>query len=161
MPVSTSTVRGSRAPDQAPGRAHRPGPDHPGPYPYPDQKPYPTNFHTLHITRSLLMATPATTPGTTGTETTGAASAAIAASAGAEAIRTWLTERVAYFLDVRPQDIAADDLLVEIGLDSVYALTLCGDVEDEFGILVEATLAWDHPTIDALTAHIHSELAAR
>ncbi|MEU2751832.1 acyl carrier protein [Streptomyces collinus] len=106
------------------------------------------------------MATPATTPGTTGTETTGAASAG-AASAGAEAIRTWLTERVAYFLDVRPQDIAADDLLVEIGLDSVYALTLCGDVEDEFGILVEATLAWDHPTIDALTAHIHSELAAR
>ncbi|MFD5234698.1 acyl carrier protein [Streptomyces qaidamensis] len=101
------------------------------------------------------MATPATTPGTTGTETTGAA------SAGAETIRTWLTERVAYFLDVRPQDIAADDLLVEIGLDSVYALTLCGDVEEEFGILVEATLAWDHPTIDALTAHIHSELAAR
>ncbi|MFB9539894.1 MULTISPECIES: acyl carrier protein [Streptomyces] len=106
------------------------------------------------------MATPATTPGTTGTETTGA-EATGAASAGVETIRTWLTERVAYFLDVRPQDIAADDLLVEIGLDSVYALTLCGDVEDEFGILVEATLAWDHPTIDALTAHIHSELAAR
>ncbi|MCT9140888.1 acyl carrier protein [Streptomyces violarus] len=111
------------------------------------------------------MATPATTPGTTGTEPTGAetagAASAGAASAGVETIRTWLTERVAYFLDVRPQDIAADDLLVEIGLDSVYALTLCGDVEDEFGILVEATLAWDHPTIDALTAHIHSELAAR
>jgi acyl carrier protein len=106
------------------------------------------------------MATPATTPGTTGTDTTGA-TAAGASSAGVEAIRTWLTERVAYFLDVRPQDIAADDLLVEIGLDSVYALTLCGDVEEEFGILVEATLAWDHPTIDALTAHIHSELAAR
>ncbi|GGT80273.1 hypothetical protein GCM10010244_00060 [Streptomyces coeruleorubidus] len=145
MPVLTSTVPGSRPPDPASGRAHRPGPAHPGPYPYPDQKPYPTNFHTLHITRSLLMATPAATPETTGAET----------------IRTWLTERVAYFLDVRPQDIAADDLLVEIGLDSVYALTLCGDVEDEFGILVEATLAWDHPTIDALTAHIHSELAAR
>jgi acyl carrier protein len=111
------------------------------------------------------MATPATTPGTTGTDTTGAetagASPAGATSTGVEAIRTWLTERVAYFLDVRPQDIAADDLLVEIGLDSVYALTLCGDVEEEFGILVEATLAWDHPTIDALTAHIHSELAAR
>ncbi|GAA2944671.1 hypothetical protein GCM10011428_74440 [Streptomyces violaceus] len=160
MPVSTSTVRGSRAPDRAPGGPHGPGPSHPGPYPYPDQKPYPTDFHTLHITRSLLMATPATTPGTTGTETTGA-EATGAASAGVETIRTWLTERVAYFLDVRPQDIAADDLLVEIGLDSVYALTLCGDVEDEFGILVEATLAWDHPTIDALTAHIHSELAAR
>ncbi|WP_326678074.1 acyl carrier protein [Streptomyces sp. NBC_01237] len=78
-----------------------------------------------------------------------------------ETIRTWLTERVAYFLDIAPQEIAPDDLLVEIGLDSVYALTLCGDVEDEYGILVEATLAWDHPTIDALTAHIHSELGAR
>ncbi|MEV3856893.1 acyl carrier protein [Streptomyces sp. NPDC050095] len=83
------------------------------------------------------------------------------ATATVETIRTWLTDRVAYFLDVKPGDIAHDDLLVEIGLDSVYALTLCGDVEDEFGILVEATLAWDHPTIDALTAHIHSELAAR
>ncbi|GHH11452.1 acyl carrier protein [Streptomyces rubradiris] len=101
------------------------------------------------------MATPATTPENTTSENGGAGTADV------ETIRTWLTERVAYFLDARPQDIAADDLLVEIGLDSVYALTLCGDVEDEFGILVEATLAWDHPTIDALTAHIHSELAAR
>ncbi|MGX1756534.1 acyl carrier protein [Streptomyces lydicus] len=82
-------------------------------------------------------------------------------TATAESIRTWLTERVAYFLDVKPHDIASDDLLVEIGLDSVYALTLCGDVEDEYGILVEATLAWDHPTIDAITAHIQSELAVR
>lgn len=155
MPASTSTVRGSRGADSGAGRTGRRVPALPDPYPYPDQKPYPTNFHTLHITRSLLMATPATTPENTTSDNGGAD------TAGVETIRTWLTERVAYFLDARPQDIAADDLLVEIGLDSVYALTLCGDVEDEFGILVEATLAWDHPTIDALTAHIHSELAAR
>ncbi|MEB3963720.1 acyl carrier protein [Streptomyces kunmingensis] len=97
---------------------------------------------------------------TTPVETTPADTTAVDTTA-VETIRTWLTERVAYFLDTEPAEIAADDLLVEIGLDSVYALTLCGDVEDEFGILVEATLAWDHPTIDALTAHIHSELAAR
>ncbi|MFH9605905.1 acyl carrier protein [Streptomyces sp. NPDC017448] len=76
-----------------------------------------------------------------------------------EEVRAWLTERVAYFLDVTPQDIASDVLLVEIGLDSVYALTLCGDVEERFGIVVEATLAWDHPTVDALTAHIHAQIA--
>ncbi|MGW0563338.1 acyl carrier protein [Streptomyces sp. NPDC003016] len=93
--------------------------------------------------------------------TTAATVEAISTAATAETVRTWLTERVAYFLDITPQEIAPDDLLVEIGLDSVYALTLCGDVEDEYGILVEATLAWDHPTIDALTAHIHSELGAR
>ncbi|MEI7030385.1 MULTISPECIES: acyl carrier protein [Streptomyces] len=76
-----------------------------------------------------------------------------------EEVREWLTERVAYFLDVTPQDIASDALLVEIGLDSVYALTLCGDVEEQFGIVVEATLAWDHPTVDALTTHIHAQIA--
>lgn len=76
-----------------------------------------------------------------------------------EEVRAWLTERVAYFLDVTPQDIASDVLLVEIGLDSVYALTLCGDVEERFGIVVEATLAWDHPTVDALTDHIHAQIA--
>ncbi|MEE1738096.1 acyl carrier protein [Streptomyces sp. BE147] len=95
------------------------------------------------------------------TDVTTGVSDDISAAATVETVRTWLTERVAYFLDIAPQDIARDDLLVEIGLDSVYALTLCGDVEDEYGILVEATLAWDHPTIDALTAHIHSQLGAR
>lgn len=141
MRASTSAVRRWRAPDIT---------AYPNPYPYPDQKPLPTNFHTLHISRSLLMS-----------DLTTDFSAGLSTGSTVETIRTWLTERVAYFLDIAPQEIAPDDLLVEIGLDSVYALTLCGDVEDEYGILVEATLAWDHPTIDALTAHIHSELGAR
>jgi acyl carrier protein len=75
-----------------------------------------------------------------------------------EDVREWLTERIAYFLGTAPQDIAPDAHLVEIGLDSVYALTLCGDVEEQFGIVVEATLAWDHPTVDALTTHIHAQI---
>lgn len=145
MRASTSAVRRWRAPDIT---------AYPNPYPYPDQKPLPTNFHTLHISRSLLMSD-LTTDFSAGLGT------GLSTGSTVETIRTWLTERVAYFLDIAPQEIAPDDLLVEIGLDSVYALTLCGDVEDEYGILVEATLAWDHPTIDALTAHIHSELGAR
>jgi acyl carrier protein len=62
----------------------------------------------------------------------------------------WLRERVAYFVECPVTDIATDVKLVEYGLDSLYALTLCGDIEDTFGISVSATLAWDYPTIDAI-----------
>lgn len=77
----------------------------------------------------------------------------------AQTIREWLVDRVAYYLELTPADIDAGVELAELGLDSVYALTLCGDVEDRFGLVVEPTMAWDHPTIDAITAHLAAELA--
>ncbi|MEV7439349.1 acyl carrier protein [Streptomyces griseoviridis] len=76
-----------------------------------------------------------------------------------QAIRSWLVDRVAYYLERTPADIDAGAELAGLGLDSVYALTLCGDVEDRFGLVVEPTMAWDHPTIDAITAHLATELA--
>ncbi|MFE9564789.1 acyl carrier protein [Streptomyces sp. NPDC006487] len=76
-------------------------------------------------------------------------------------IRDWLVERVAFYLESRPQDVDTATALIELGLDSVYALTLCGDVEDRFGLVVEPTMAWDHPTVDALTAHLAQELSGR
>jgi acyl carrier protein len=69
-------------------------------------------------------------------------------------IATWLTERVAYFLE-RPQaEIDPDVELVELGLDSVYALTLCGDIEERYGLAVEPTLPWDYPTVHALAGQL-------
>jgi acyl carrier protein len=88
------------------------------------------------------------------TETT----AATAAHTAPQAIRAWLVDRVAYYLERNPADVDEGTQLAEMGLDSVYALTLCGDVEDHFGLVVEPTLAWDHPTIDAITAHLAAEL---
>ncbi|MGH1554865.1 acyl carrier protein [Streptomyces sp. L7] len=44
--------------------------------------------------------------------------------------------------------------LAEYGMDSVCALSLCGDIEDDFGITVEPSLAWDHPTVAELAAHL-------
>jgi acyl carrier protein len=76
-----------------------------------------------------------------------------------QSIRNWLVERVAYYLERPAEEIGTADHLVEIGLDSVYALTLCGDVEDRFGLTVAPTMAWDHPTIDAITEFLSAELA--
>ncbi|MEV0219292.1 acyl carrier protein [Streptomyces sp. NPDC050704] len=83
------------------------------------------------------------------------------APASPRAIRCWLVDRVAYYLERPAAEIDEGAQLAELGLDSVYALTLCGDVEDRFGLVVEPTMAWDHPTIDAITAHLAAELAAQ
>ncbi|MFE4976932.1 AMP-binding protein [Kitasatospora sp. NPDC056651] len=73
-------------------------------------------------------------------------------------IRGWLVERVAESLNRSPERIATDAHLVELGLDSLGALSICGEAEDRFGLRLEATIAWDHPTIDALAAFLTAEL---
>ncbi|WP_405974449.1 acyl carrier protein [Streptomyces sp. NBC_00988] len=79
----------------------------------------------------------------------------------AEEIRDWLITRVAFYLECPAKEIRGDARLAEYGLDSLYALTLCGDIEDEFGIAVSPTLAWDHPSVDAITELLHQEIAAQ
>lgn len=78
-----------------------------------------------------------------------------------EAIRSWLVDRVASYLDLPPASVVPDRLLTELGVDSIYGLTLCGDIEDRFGLAVDATLAWDYPTVDAITGYLRAALAAR
>ncbi|MCX5011202.1 acyl carrier protein [Streptomyces sp. NBC_00555] len=79
----------------------------------------------------------------------------------AEDIRDWLADRVAFYLEVSADSIPPDVKFVEMGLDSVYAMTMCGDIEDRFELEVEPTIAWDHPTVAALTAHLHDLLGRR
>jgi acyl carrier protein len=66
-------------------------------------------------------------------------------------LQAWLTARVATYVQRAPEQIQPDVPLTEYGLDSVYALTLSGDIEDHLGISVDPTVMWDHPTINALT----------
>ncbi|MEV7116675.1 acyl carrier protein [Streptomyces anulatus] len=70
-------------------------------------------------------------------------------------IREWLRNCVAAYVRLPVEDINVDLPLSEYGLDSVYVLSLCADIEDRYGIEVEPTLLWDHPAIgplaDALT----------
>ncbi|MGA4848560.1 acyl carrier protein [Streptomyces sp. G5(2025)] len=73
-------------------------------------------------------------------------------------LQKWLIQRVGEYLEMSPDDLDPDSPLAELGLDSVYALALCGDVEDAFGITVEPTLAWDHPTVTALAGGILDDL---
>jgi acyl carrier protein len=76
-------------------------------------------------------------------------------------IAQWLTSRVASYLDTEPSEVDPDLPLAEYGLDSVYALSLCGEIEDELNITAEPTLAWDYPTVSAMADYLYGELADR
>lgn len=70
------------------------------------------------------------------------------------ALEAWLTQRVTGFGVVEDEQVTTTTPLADLGLDSVYALTLCGDIEDTFDLDVEPTIAWDHPTIEKLAAEL-------
>jgi acyl carrier protein len=75
-------------------------------------------------------------------------------------IQDWLIERVAAYVERPAADIDPAVHLAEYGMDSVYALGLCGDIEAMYDIEVDPTLAWDHPTISAITDHLAERLTA-
>ncbi|WP_433547534.1 acyltransferase domain-containing protein [Streptomyces sp. CA-294286] len=65
----------------------------------------------------------------------------------ADAHHEWLSERLAHYLG-RP--VPGDAPFADYGLDSVAALSLYGDIEEEFGPLIEPGEVWTYPTLDAL-----------
>ncbi|MFD4422599.1 acyl carrier protein [Agromyces sp. NPDC058484] len=78
----------------------------------------------------------------------------------AASIESWLVGRVVAYGKVDAGSFTPETPLAELGLDSVYALTLCGDIEDEYGLDVDPTIVWDHPTIGQLAGGISERLAA-
>ncbi|EWC64596.1 Acyl carrier protein [Actinokineospora spheciospongiae] len=90
----------------------------------------------------------------TSTDTTTSTSTTVPAD-----IAQWLAGRVASYLDTDAATIDLDLPLAEYGLDSVYALSLCGDIEDTLGLVVEPTLAWDYPTVNAMAEFLQAEIA--
>lgn len=70
-------------------------------------------------------------------------------------IRDWIRQNLA--LD---GEIARDDTFVALGLDSVHAMMLVGDLEEKLGRRLPPTLAWDHPTLGAMAEHLAADLDA-
>ena len=77
-----------------------------------------------------------------------------------EGLTAWLVERVAIYLQREPEEIDPGEPLAAYGLDSVAALSLCGDVEEDFDLILDPTASWDYPTATAFAEHIARELGA-
>lgn len=78
----------------------------------------------------------------------------------AELLRQWLIERAARHLSPAPQQIRVDVPLAEYGLDSVSATGLAGEIEERWGLVVEPSLLWDHPTVAELADAVSRELSS-
>ncbi|MGW1224581.1 acyl carrier protein [Streptomyces sp. NPDC001478] len=79
-------------------------------------------------------------------------------TAKADGVYEWLSDRLSLYLRRAPESIDPTVPLAEYGMDSVAALSLCGDLEEEFGLEVEPTLLWDFPTVSALVRHLTAVL---
>ncbi|MEU6582449.1 acyl carrier protein [Nocardia sp. NPDC046763] len=81
------------------------------------------------------------------------------AAGEAASIIEWLVERVAGYLDQPEYSVDIRLPLAELGLDSVSAVSLCGEVEDEWDLELDATVVFDYPTIAELAGFIANEAA--
>lgn len=69
-------------------------------------------------------------------------------------IERWLVRASARSLRVEERDIDPHRPFPELGMDSIAAVELSGDLELWLGRKVAPTVIWDYPTIALLAAHL-------
>ncbi|MFD4353595.1 acyl carrier protein [Nocardia sp. NPDC058519] len=74
-------------------------------------------------------------------------------------IQDWLIERVADYTERAPHQVDPTIPLAELGMDSVSAVALCGEIEDRWMLDIDPTLVFEYPTIAAISAHLTAETA--
>jgi acyl carrier protein len=79
----------------------------------------------------------------------------------AAALRAWLIEQVAEYLECGADQVDPTRSFTEYGLHSMLALSLCADLEEHLGTPLEPTVVWDHPSVDALIAHVLADAGGR
>ncbi|HVQ50603.1 MAG TPA: acyl carrier protein [Mycobacterium sp.] len=74
-------------------------------------------------------------------------------------ILRWLTAQLASYLEVPATAINPMVPLAEMGVDSVHAISLVGDVELHFDIDVDPTMIFDYPTLSGIAEFIGTAVA--
>ena len=71
-------------------------------------------------------------------------------------VRDWLATYVAQLLGIDRQEVDPSFSFEHYGLDSSASVGMSGDLGDLLGTEFEVSLAYDHPTIDAVVEHLVS-----
>ena len=79
----------------------------------------------------------------------------------ADDIQAWLVAKLSEELHLEPEEIDVREPFAACGLDSLRAVVISGDLGDWLGLRLPATLAWDYPTIEALTHHLAEALTVK
>jgi acyl carrier protein len=74
----------------------------------------------------------------------------IIAQADADEMRSWLAARAAHYAKVDPSEIDYDTPLSHYGLDSVSAVSMAVDIEDEYDLQLDIETLWEYRTVNLL-----------
>ncbi len=72
----------------------------------------------------------------------------------AERIETWLLEWLVGRLALDPADVARDRPFAEFGVDSLTAVELSHELEEQFGVPLPPIVAWNYPTPATLARYL-------
>ena len=75
-------------------------------------------------------------------------------------VLNWLTLKFADWLEVSPDELDPRQPISSYGLDSISAVTLSVQLEDELGIELDTAVLWDRPTLESLAEHLTEGLNA-
>jgi acyl carrier protein len=78
----------------------------------------------------------------------------------AAAIAEWLIDRIRFYGQVDDQAISVDAPLTDLRLDSIYAMTLCGDIEDTYDISVDPSFLADMNTLGDISRELSARVSA-
>ena len=95
-----------------------------------------------------------TTNGSSRTRFQRSGSGAVEVDRAADQIETWLLEWLIARLGMDPKDVSRDRPFAEFGVDSLTAVELSQELEDEFKVPLPAVVAWNYPTPAALARYL-------
>lgn len=75
-----------------------------------------------------------------------------------DTLRLWIVQWLTVRGGVEPEEIRCDRRFDDYGLDSLMAIELIGDLEDGFEVELTPSIAWEHPTVDALAGLVAAHL---
>ena len=70
----------------------------------------------------------------------------------------WLTLKFADWLEVPADDLDPRQPIASYGLDSISAVTLSVQLEEELSVELDTAVLWDRPTLESLAEHLTEKL---
>lgn len=75
-------------------------------------------------------------------------------------LASWLIERIRFYDQADPETVTLDAPLTELGLDSIYVLTLCGDIEDTYGVAIDPAFLAGFGTLRDLAGALSARIGS-
>jgi len=71
----------------------------------------------------------------------------------------FLTARLSHYARLDPARIARESVLLDLGVQSIQAVLICGEVEDRFAVELDPAMIFEHDTVGGFADAIAARLA--